>query len=374
MAAKDAYAGNEKILWKSIKNNDIGRLYLFFGPEGYLIRNYCEQMEMALLADEFKMLNKVVLSGKVSPSQIIDNCRTSPVFSDRRMIIVKDSGLLKGGKKAEESTQLQKIQERKAGRTASGKKGDDELAAFLQELPEHVCLIFVETEIDKRAKRYLDIFEKNGLIVEFDYKKPDDLAAWTIKRIKELGHDAAPLTAAMIVDYCEPGMDDVLNEIKKLCAFAGDRVLITEEDVAKVCTRSVKSRVFDLTDAIAARKSRTAISILNDMEALREPMPKVMYMIARQFRQLLQTRLLLRDGAGSREVAAFFKVPPFIADKLIRQAKSFEMKSLEAAAAAGLELDLAVKTGRIGDRAAVELMITGISGKAFSGMLSERRS
>ncbi len=361
MATKDAYAGNEKILWKSIKSNEVGKLYLFFGIEDYLIRNYCEQIEKAIISEDFKMLNKVVLDGKTQPAQIIDNCQTAPVFSDRRLVIVRNSGLFKGSRKADGDDQSE-ASGKKAKSAAKKGKGGDELAEFLQEVPEHVCLVFVEQEIDKRIK-YVDIIDKNGLIVEFDYKKPDELAGWVIKRLKEIDHDASLRTASMIVEYCEQGMDDVLNELKKLCAYAGDRTLITEEDVAKVCTRSVKSRIFDLTDAIAAKRTSTAISIVGDMAVLREPMPKIMFMINRQFRQLIQIKLLLKDGAGKGEIASFFKVPPFIADKLIKQAQSFDMKSLENAAAAGLELDLAVKTGRMDDRTAVELVIIGMAAK-----------
>ncbi len=361
MAAKDAYADNEKILWKSIKSNEIGKLYLFFGIEEYLIRNYCEQMEKAIISEDFKLLNKVVLNGRTSPAQIIENCRTAPVFSDRRLVIVRNSGLFKGGRKADGEQQPDSPV--KKGKGAAGKgKGGDELAEFLQDMPEHVCLIFIEQEIDKRIK-YVDLIDKNGLIVNFDYKKPDDMAVWVIKRLREMNHDAGPRTCSMIVEYCEQGMDDVLNELKKLCAYAGDRSMITEDDVAKVCTKSVKSRIFDLTDAIAAKRISTALSIVGDMAVLREPMPKVLFMISRQFRQLIQAKLLLGDGAGKGEIASYFKVPPFIADKLIKQAQSFDMESLESAAARGLELDVAVKTGNLEDRTAVELMITGIAEK-----------
>jgi len=359
MAPKNPYAGNDKILWKSIKENRIGKLYLFFGAEEYLIRNYCEHIEKTILDEEFKLLNKTVLNGKVTPAQIIENCRTSPVFSDRRMVIVRDSGLFKSGKKKDDGA-ADPVEKSKG--TKGRGKGGDELAEFLQDLPEHICLVFIEKEIDKRLK-YVSIVAEHGLVVQFDYRKPAELTEWVIKRLREMQHDTSPRTAAMIVDYCEPSMDDILNELNKLCAYAGDRRMIKEEDVAKVCTRSIKSRVFDLTDALAAKRSRTALAILNDMVALREPMPRITFMIARQFRQLIQTKLMVRDGAGRSEIASFLKVPPFIAEKVMRQAASFDMSSLEKAVATGLELDVAVKSGRLKDRAAVELLITSLSAK-----------
>lgn len=338
MANKKDTAKNEKILWNQIKSGEIGTLYLFYGPEEYLKRNYTKQIEKTLLAEEFLLMNRIVLNGIANSSAVIDNCRTLPVFSDRKVVIVKNSGFFKGAKKA---------------------AGED-LIDFLKDIPEYVCLIFIEEEIDKRVK-LVDLIKTKGLIVEFDYKKPDELARWVIKRLKELGCEADPKTAAMIVEYCESGMDDILNELKKLCAYTGERKIITEQDVEEVCTKSVRSRVFDLTDAIGARQTVKALSLLNDMDVLKEPMPRVMYMIIRQFRQLIQVKLLTKDGAAEAQVAAHFRVPPFIAGKLIRQARSFSMDKLERAVSTCLELDLAVKTGQLRDKAAVELLITGLS-------------
>lgn len=358
MAGKDQYAGNEKTLWKEIKGKDIGCLYLFYGQEEYLKRNYAQQIEKAILTEDFKLLNKVVLEGKVSPSAIIDNCETAPVFSERKLVIVKNSGLFKGGKKSEDAG-------KKGGdskKTGEGKKAgrSDEFSDMLASMPKHACLVFIEPEIDKRIK-FVELIDQYGLIVEFNFKKPDELAEWVVKRLKELGHEADSSVAALIVEYGETGMDDLYNEIKKLCAYAGDRIRLTAADVSRVCTKSVKSKVFDLTDAIAAGHCAKALALLNDMEALKEPMPKVMFMIARQFRQLMQVKMLVRDGATQGEIAAHFKVPPFIAGKLVSQAKSFTAEKLEKAISTGLELDLAIKTGRLEDKAAVELMITGLS-------------
>ena len=337
---------SEELLKKAIKNNEIGSLYLFYGQEEYLKRNYTDYIETKLLSEELKLLNKVVLEGKASPSAIIDNCETWPVFSERKIVVVKNSGLFKSSKK-----------EDKSGKKA---KPEDTLATFLQNVPPHACLIFIEAEIDKRIK-YVDLIKKHGLIVEFNYRKPEEMASWVIKRMRGEGFDIDPHTAAQLAEYCEQGMDDVSNEMDKLFAYAGSRRKITSADIEKVCTKSVKSRVFDLTDAIAAKQCSKALTLLNDMVALREPMPKVMYMIARQFRQLLQVKLLSNEGAGQAEITTRLKLSPYISGKILRQARSFSLEKLEEAITSGLELDLAIKTGKLEDKAAVELMITSMS-------------
>ncbi len=337
---------SEDLLKKAIKNNEIGSLYLFYGQEEYLKRNYTGYIETKLLSDELKLLNKIVLEGKTSPSAIIDNCETLPVFSERKIVVAKNSGLFKGAKK-----------EDKSGRKA---KTEDALAAFLQNVPPHVCLIFIEAEIDKRIK-YVDLIKKNGLIVEFNYRKPEEMVSWIMKKMRGQGFEIDTDTASKLAEYCEQGMDDVSNEIDKLFAYAGIRNRITSADIEKVCTKSVKSRVFDLTDAIAAKQCAKALTLLNDMVVLKEPMPKVMYMIARQFRQLLQVKLLSNEGAGQSEITTRLGLSPYIAGKILRQARSFSLEKLESAITTGLELDLAIKTGKLEDKAAVELMITGMS-------------
>lgn len=358
---------SEEILRNAIKSKNIGNLYLFYGPEEYLKRNYTEYAEKNLLTDEFKLLNKIVMEGKTSPSAIINNCETMPVFSDRKLVVVKNSGLFKKRKNSKEEEQEEEEEEEKREEEVPGKKAkpgkgkqEDELAQFLQNMPGHVCLIFVENEIDKRIK-YIDIIKKNGLIVEFDYRKPEKMVSWVLTRVKERNHEIDIKTAAQLVEYCEQCMDDVLNEIDKLCAYAGDRRKITAADIKEVCTKSVKSRIFDLTDAIGAGQSAKALSLLHDMLILKEPIQKIMFMIAKQFRQLLQIKLLQREGATSSQITSRLKLSPYFSGKIIKQSQGFTLEKLEAAISTGLELDISIKSGKMKDRAAVELMIISMS-------------
>ncbi len=342
---------SEERLKQDIKNRNIGSLYLFYGPEEYLKKNYTSYIETMLLNDDLKLMNKVVLEGKVTPAAIVENCETLPVFSDRRIVIVKNSDLFKSKKKEQTD---------KKGKQSKQNKHEDELANLFQNMPGHVCLIFLEQEVDKRVK-YIELIKENGLVVEFDYRRPEELAKWVIKMIRTNGHVTDISTAAQLVEYCEPDMSNLLNEIEKLCAYAGDRSEITMSDVRRVCTRSVKSRIFDLTDAIAIRQCEKALSLLNDMITLKEPMQKIMFMIARQFRQLLQVKLLLNAGAGQSEITTKLKLNPYVSGKIIKQAQRFTTEKLEAAISTSLELDIAIKTGRIKDRAAIELMIADLT-------------
>jgi DNA polymerase-3 subunit delta len=86
-------------LKSQIKNGRVKRLYLFHGPEEYLQKYYINAIEKAIIPEHVKMLNKVVLEGKADQDAIINNCETLPVFSDRKLVIVKKLRTVQGVQK-----------------------------------------------------------------------------------------------------------------------------------------------------------------------------------------------------------------------------------------------------------------------------------
>lgn len=333
------------ILKEQIKSNKIKNLYLFYGHEEYLKKIYLESMESKIIGGSMKTMNKVVLEGKVDIRKLADNCETVPLFSERKLVLVKNSGMFKASKKAN-------------GEKADVKK--DEISALIQSLPSYTCLIFVEEDIDKRLK-VIDTIKKNGLIVEFPFQKPPELVKWIIKLFRAKNKIISQELASLIVNNCDQGMVEIHNEVEKLILYLGERDTVSKEDIDKVCTKSIKSRIFDLTDAIAAKERTKAFVILEEMAVLKEPMPKILYMIARQFNQLLSMKLLHKSGTDINEAAAKIGVSPYIASKIMKQSKEFELEVLKRVVEESLKLDVAVKTGKVNDRVAVEMLLAGIN-------------
>ncbi len=364
------------ILKDDIKNNRIRKVYLFYGPEQYMSKHYTGIIEKALLTEELKLFNKVVLEGKLEQSSIISNCETMPAFSDKKIVLVKNSGLFKAQKKQAETENNpaddsnnnegsgmkadsgKKIAgEKKSG---SNKKVDNSFLEYLEDLPGHVCLIFVENEIDKRLK-IVDAIKKAGLVVEFPWQKPDELVRWVIRIFRAAGKEISTETAAIFINDCEPGMTEIMNEIEKLKAYTGDKKDVTQEDLLKITIKSIKSKIFDITDSIVSKDTKTALKLYNDMLILKEPVQKIFFMITRQLRQLLQAKLMKSKGCNNDEIAKGMGLTPYIASKVLKQAGGFTVVKLKKLMESALEMDVAVKTGKLKDEAAVELLIISMS-------------
>ena len=96
MKLKDAQATFDQ-LQKDLRAKEYRQMYLFFGEEHYLIKFYLDRLVTAL-GGEIGDMNTNLFEGKdVSVGQIIDQAETLPFLAEKRVIILRDTGLVKAG-------------------------------------------------------------------------------------------------------------------------------------------------------------------------------------------------------------------------------------------------------------------------------------
>ena len=269
------------ILKKELKSKIIRNIYLFYGLEEYLKKYYLNQIETLILQKDFETLNKTVIEDKVDINYLTNLCNTYPMFSERKIIIIKNSNLFNATKKENSSIKTEKKINK-----------NDEFINYLKDIPEYNCVVFFENEIDKRTK-LVNLIKQNGLLVEFPYQKQQELVKWVINIFKSKNKEITSLTASKFIEYCDVGMENIFTEINKIDLFLDNKKLVEITDITKICTKSIKSRIFDLTDEIIKKNTNKAFDVLHELMILKEPIPKILFMIARQFRQTLQIKLLL---------------------------------------------------------------------------------
>jgi len=323
-----------EILKDQIKNKKLGTLYLLYGEEQLLLQMYLSEIEKLLIEPATESMNKVVLEGRVEVGTIIDHCDTLPFFAERKLIIVKNSNIF-GGK---------------------ARSGREEISKYFDNIPPETCLVFVEDEIDKRLTTTKN-FNKYGLLVEFALRKPAELVSWAGSQFKAQKIQADAQTLSILVEYCDGGMTQLQNEITKLCLYARDSRIVLPGDVERLCSRSIKSVIFDLTDAVAAKNAVRALGIFDDMLSMKEPVMRIFFMISRHFRNLYELKSLRSEGLRPDEAVKASGINPYAANKMMRQLDKFTLEQLKMAVIDCLEVDVSVKTGRIDEKIGVEGII-----------------
>ncbi len=314
---------------QDIKEKSFKKIYLLYGDEPFLVGSYKKKLREAITGGDTMNFN--YFEGK-NPDvrEIISLADTMPFFADRRLILVDGSGFFKSAQ--------------------------EELAAYLPQMPDTTCLVFAESEVDKRNRLYKRVKEL-GYAAELNKQDTAQLMQWAAGI---LGRDGRKVSRPVMEYFLERTGDDMENirmELEKLVCYTMGRDVITKEDVDAVGTVHVTSRVFDMVAAIVAGNTKKAMDLYEDLLTLKEPPMRILFLIARQFNQLLQIKELTAAGKDKGAMASALKVPPFAVGKLTAQARAFTRDQILSWVTLCVETEEAVKTGRLSDRLAVELLI-----------------
>ena len=153
-------------------------------------------------------------------------------------------------------------------------------------------------------------------------------------------------------------MENIRMELEKLVSYTLGRDVITDQDVEEICTVRVTNKIFEMVAAIVTRNTRKAMDLYEDLITLREPPMRILFLIARQFNQILQVKELMNQGMEKNGIASKLKMQPFVVGKTMPQAKSFSREQILSYVNLCVDTEEAVKTGRLDERLAVELLIT----------------
>ena len=323
-----------KTIDNDIKMGQLKNVYLLYGTEDYLKRQYRDKLKHALVEPDDTM-NFSAYEGKdINPKELIDLSETLPFFKEKRMILVENSGFFKNS--------------------------CDDLAEYMSQVPESTCFVFVEEEVDKRSKLF-KAASRAGSAVEFETPKEDMLVRWILGRIQREGKKITQSVMQLFLSKTGSDMENIDKELEKLICYTLDKTEISAADVEAICTGQTENKIFEMIDAISARTQKKALDLYYDLLALKEAPMRILFLIARQFQNLLLIKSMSAKGYPAVSIAKTAGMPSFAVQKNLRQAGAFKINQLKEAIEDCGQAEEDVKTGRMADQLAVELLIVKYS-------------
>lgn len=318
---------------EDIKQQNFKQIYLLYGEERYLRRQYMNRLKTAMCNADDSMNNHYYEGKDFSVGEIIDLAETLPFLAERRVIFISNSGLFKSG--------------------------GEQMAEYLSAPNETTYFVFTESEVDKRSKLFKTVQSK-GCVVEFAVQNEQTLMRWIAGLLKNEGKRITESTVQLLLTKTGTDMENIQMELEKLISYCMDRDVITNEDVEAICTTRISNHIFDMINAIADKQTKTALELYYDLLALKEPPMRILFLIARQCNILLQVKEMKNKGYDNKAIASAVGVPPFVAGKYVTQAGRFKSAQLKEAVKQCVEAEEAVKTGRMNDMMSVELLIVSV--------------
>ena len=321
---------------EDIKTGNFKQIYLLYGEERYLRRQYRDRLKSAL-CQEGDTMNVHFYEGKdMNVGEVVDLAETLPFFADRRVIFVENSGLFKSG--------------------------GERMAEYLAAPNETSFFVFTESEVYKRSKLYKTV-QSGGCVVEFAAQDENTLKRWIAGVLKKEGKRIAESTVNLFLQKTGTDMDNIYMELEKLICYCMERDVVEASDVEAVCTNRISNHIFDMINAIADRQLQNALKLYYDLLALKEPPMRILFLIARQCNMLLQVKEMKAKGFDNKAMGSKIGLPPFVVGKYVTQAGRFRTADLREAVKKCVDAEEAVKTGRMNDVMSVEILIMSV----FSG-------
>ena len=204
------------------------------------------------------------------------------------------------------------------------KSGSELLPDYMKNIPEHAVIVFSETEVDKRSRLFKAI-KNAGYISEFAEQKEAALMKWGAGLLGKSGLRISANNMRYLLSRTGPDMSHLSLEIDKLVNYCHGRTAVERDDI--------------------------------------EAVTRILYLIGRQYNQLLIIKELLGEGNSSSLIAQKSGIHPYAVQKLTGITRSFSRDDLQKSVNACVAMEEAVKTGQIGERLSVELILLGAAGK-----------
>lgn len=339
---------------ESIKNNQPSAIYLIYGSQSYLRRQYVDRLKKAFMPND-DLMNLTVynentnISGKkIDPAEytktIIETATTLPVFSDYRMVIVENSHLLS--------------------------KANDALLDYCKAPLSSTILIFNESSVDMRTKT-VKALKETALLKECNMPDPVALEKWIQSRIakekKHIKRNAYQLFIEYmgVLEYAhntkskDPtcDMEYIDKELEKLLSYCMNKEEIEESDIESISTPFSVKNNFALTNSIVSGNKKETLRVYRTLLANNLSPNELFGLISNQLRLNLKVKELMEAGMQKEKIASILGVSPGQVYYLMKTARSFETSRLIRLIDESITLQHNRNIGLIDNQIALELFI-----------------
>jgi DNA polymerase-3 subunit delta len=281
---------------------------------------------------------------ETSLDTVLDDAETLPFLAEKKIVIAKNALFFTGAK---ESTKLEHRIER--------------LLEYMKSPVGYAVIVFVvdADKLDERKKIVKALKDSQGAI-PFLPLSVEDLTRWIIRRAEKWGVTFAEGAVDQFILYTGAQLQLITAELEKLSLFVGPNGCITSELIGQLVARSVEQNVFILMDEIVKQRLDNALSILHDLLKQREEPIKIILLIARQFRMMLQIKELEHQGYSQQQIAGQIGAHPYAVKLASEQGRSYTLAKLSGLLSRLGELDYRMKSGKVDKALGLELFILEI--------------
>jgi DNA polymerase-3 subunit delta len=364
-----AFAQTERFVTE-LESRKLRAAYVFVGDEAFFRKRFRDAILEHLVPTDLRDFGLFEFDlGDTDLAEILDRARTPSLMAPFQVFFVRGVKNLFGrGSNEEKLTAIEEY---------CKNPNPDALLVFVA---DHISIPADVRRMEMQDKeRYQRIRESMGPycgIVELARVEEGEAVRWISEYCASRDVKIDSDGARELVDALGGDMMMISNELEKLILYVGEKKRITLGDVETMVLAAKQRSLYELTDAISAKERVRALEVLDAILTSgdgEEAAIGHIYMLAKTFRQMLV--ILERNVRDQRMLWAAlwqgFRVPPFAADDIIRQARRYKSRrELTRAIRLVAKADLALRSNPVSKRMVLERLVIELTGTESSSQFS----
>src|ERR1700722_5234359 len=359
-----AFAQAERFV-SELESRKLRAAYVFVGDEAFFRKRFRDAILQHLVPADLRDFSLFEFDlSENDLAEVLDRARTPSLMAPFQVFFVRGVKNLFGRGSNSNEEKLAAIEE------YCKNPNPDALIVFVA---DHISIPADVRRMEMQDKeRYQRIRETMGPccgIVELARVEEGEAVRWISEYCASR---AVPVKieadgARELVDALGGDMMMISNELEKLILYVGAKNRITLGDVETMVLAAKQRSLYELTDAISSRERVRALEILDAILSSGEGEEAAIghiYMLAKTFRQMLV--ILERNVRDQRMLWAAlwqgFRVPPFAADDIIKQARRYKSRrELTRAIRLVAKADLALRSNPVSKRMVLEKLVMDLT-------------
>lgn len=313
-----------------LKSKEFSHVYLLFGDEKYLVRNYKNALIRALVPEGDTMNFNTFSGDDTDENEIIQLANTLPFFSERRVIVINETNLLN--------------------------HKTENLPDLISDLPDYLYMVFAESNVKKNLSLFSRI-KKVGCIEECKKPTPKELQSWAIKYIKREGMNITKDAWMLLATRASDSLDHMANEMDKLIDYCRNKGAIDISDVEALCSGSLDDKIFELIDAIAEMNTNKVMRGYHDLNLLQKNVNQMLAAMYTSFTRMLMIKDMVSRRKSEAEIASELGMHPFAVRKSTTLSRRFSDEELRELIADVCELEGMIRTGQMNQTVGFEALV-----------------
>lgn len=319
---------------------DLGSIYLFTGPETYLISNKINRIIAESEADEFNISSYD--EEETGIGEAIRDASTPPFMAERKVVVVKNPVFLTSEKNLDPL----------------------ENSAFLNYLNHPLSstiLIFNANnlKLDER-KEVVKKLKKTAIVEDVKQLSEIEIIGWLKRQCNLNSITIKDDAIKAFLKLAGSNLQNAKNELDKLINYVGPSGTITADIVHKVVVKEIYNDAFALTNAIIEQNKPKIINLYNELIGSGNDVNYLFSLVAKSLRETLLVRIMLQDGYSQADVAEKMKISSGRAYYLVKNARSMDLDKIKKYVIKLGDLDFKIKSGLIDIKNGFEFFLFGL--------------